>query len=581
MTSRVKINLLLVFFLVAFSMLILRASYWQIIRSEQLAIAADQEHFQILEIPAVRGKIQSHDAITLVENKPSYILYANKHQISQDHTMVMDKIVPLLLEASPLLATNSGELADYQKKFKEKLDSPLGIWVRLAVHLTPTVKEKIESQKIAGLSFVQNFDRDYLEASMAAHLLGFVGENDKGLPQGYFGVEGFYDKELSGKPGKFLEEMDAFGNPIVIGEVKKEEPVNGSNLELSLDRSVQFFVEKYLAEGIGTWGAKGGTAIVLNPKDGELIASVSFPNYDPNTFAFGQTVNFKDPMLSDLYEPGSIMKPLIMAAAINEEKLTPASRCPVCTGPVPIGEYFVHTFNNQYHPNLTMTEVLVNSDNTGMVYVGRTLGFAKLYDYLLRYGFSEKTGVDLEGETFVPLRPSSQWYPIDQATVTFGQGIAITPLQMIRAFSLLANKGELVTPHAVQIIRTEKDTKLLTRPAGRRIISETTAKVLTEMLIHVANESPLHFPKERTPGLEKFRIAAKSGTAQVPIAGHYEQGRTIGSVIGFAPADDPKFLVMVKLDSPTVRPWGSDTAGPVFFKIVAELLNYYNITPTE
>jgi len=576
-----KIRIILVGFGLVVILILLRTAYWQVLSGEKLAIEADDQHFYSLDLPPIRGQIKTNDGFALVSNKETYILYANLAELKDPPKDIVSKFNPILMEFNPLLATNAAEIKDLDNSMIKKLTIPNTMWVRLASGITKIAKDKIESQKISGLGFLVQTSRDYPEASSAAHLLGFVSEGKKGQ-EGNFGLEGFYQEELKGRPGKLLEEKDAFQRPILVGSLTKIEKIDGSELILSLDRSVQRFVEKHLQEGIATWGASGGSAIVMDPFTGNIIASASFPSFDPRNYSLFPQNSFKDPVVSELYEPGSIMKPIIMAAAINEGKLTPESTCPVCTGPRVIGEYAIHTFNNQYHPNSTMIDVLVNSDNTGMVYVGETLGFNKLYDYLQKFGFTQKTGIDLQGEQISNLRPANQWYPIDKATVTFGQGIAVNQLQMVRAISVIANGGKLVTPRLVTtIVDSLGQNKELKIKPSKEVISPLTAKVLAEMMVRVADESPEHFPKDAIPSLKKFKIAAKSGTAQIPIAGHYEQGKTIGSVVGFAPAQKPRFVVMVKLDSPTVRQWGSDTAGPVFFRIVADLLNYYNVTPTN
>lgn len=226
-----------------------------------------------------------------------------------------------------------------------------------------------------------------------------------------------------------------------------------------------------------------------------------------------------------------------------------------------------------------MTNVLVNSDNTGMVFVGRKLGFDLLYQYVQKFGFGQKTGVDLEEEVSGDLKSKNAFYPIDQATMTFGQGIAVTSLQMLKGYAALANGGYLITPHVVSAIIDQNRQIPLSWPNGPQVISQTTAKAVTEMLVHVADESPEHFPKDRIPELAHFRIAAKSGTAQIAVAGHYITSGTTATMVSYFPADKPRFLVLVKLDEPTVRPWGSDTAGPVIFAIARDLLEYYGISP--
>jgi cell division protein FtsI/penicillin-binding protein 2 len=226
-----------------------------------------------------------------------------------------------------------------------------------------------------------------------------------------------------------------------------------------------------------------------------------------------------------------------------------------------------------------MTEVLINSDNTGMVFVGEKLGFDRLYSYLRRYGLGEKSGLDGEEEQGGTLRGKEQYYPVERATITFGQGISVNALQLMRAWAALANGGFLVTPHLVEKIVGGGREVALSWPKSERVLSEATSRVVAEMLVRVTAESPVHYPWERVRELARFRIAAKSGTAQIAVGGKYQEKGTIASVIGFFPADSPKFLVMVKLNEPEVRPWGSDTAGPVFFSILRDLVAYYGLTP--
>jgi cell division protein FtsI/penicillin-binding protein 2 len=264
---------------------------------------------------------------------------------------------------------------------------------------------------------------------------------------------------------------------------------------------------------------------------------------------------------------------------MNEKKVTPETRCDKCNGPRFIGGFYIHTFNNQYHPNLTMTETLINSDNTGMAFVGEQLGFDNLTSYVKKFGFGQKTGVDLEEEANPELRKKEDFYEIDKATLTFGQGILVNALQMAKAFAALANGGFLPTPHFVTEIKTSEKTISLSWPKGQKIIDEGTAKTITEMLVQVCEKSPTNFPRRRTNGLDGFRIACKSGTAQIAFQGTYKEKGTTASVIGYFPANNPKYLIYVKLDEPEVRPWGSDTAGPVFFAIIRDLINYYGISP--
>lgn len=592
MKFELKVKLLSLFFFGIFLLIFVRLFYWQALESPRLSAQADRQHFYTLEIPARRGEIKASDGTVLVADKNTFLLYAQLPKLSSDKGWVAATLSGILAAYVPLVATPGAQITpddlkkfqqttkgDLQKYLTDRLNLEGTIWVNLAHFISADQKKAIDDLKIPGIGFEDEQARDYPEASMAAHLLGFVGSDQTGNPAGYFGLEGFYERELAGHPGELRLEKDAFGRPIAIGQETREEKEDGSDLYTTIDRAAQRFVETELAKGISDWQAKGGTAVVMDPNSGAIIALANFPQFDPRSFTYYPTSDYKNPAISNLFEPGSILKPLVMAAAINEDKLTPETRCDRCDGPRQIGNYFIHTFNNEYHPNSTMTDILVNSDNTGMVFVGEKLGFTLLYSYLNKFGLNQNTGVDLEGEAAGTLRKITDYYPIDQATLTFGQGISINALQIVRAFSALANGGHLVTPYVISKVVSNGKTIEIPHPTGQQVISSATAKTITEMLIQVADNSPEHFPKDRISELSKFRIAAKSGTAQIALGGKYSNSGTIASLIGYFPADHPRFVVFVKLNEPEVRPWGSDTAGPVFFAITRDLINYFGISP--
>lgn len=592
MSFETKIRLLSAVIFTALVLIFLRLVWWQIIKSGDLSAAAESQHFYFLDVPARRGEIKASDGSALAAKKIAFLLYAHLPELPADKEAVAKVLAENIVTQVPIISTVSAQLTpeeksklsaankdDLTKYFNARLSLPGAGWVNLYHFVTREVHDKIVGLKIPGIGFEDEDTRDYPEASMAAHTLGFVGADQNGNPKGYFGLEGYYQRELAGKNGEVRLEKDAFGRPIAIGSEQRQEKQDGRDLITTIDRGVQYLVEASLEKGMADWKASGGTAIVMDPKTGAIIALTNFPRYDPANFAYFQTKLYKNPAIADLFEPGSIIKPLVMAAALNENKLTPDARCDKCDGPRQIYDFYVHTFDGHYHPNETMTEVLINSDNTGMVFVGEKLGFSKFYSYLQQFGFGKKSRVDLEEEEEGGLRKVNDYYPIDQATMAFGQGINVNALQMVRAYGALANRGFLPTPYLVSAIVGPGQTVTLPQKQGPRVISETTAKTITEMLVQVADKSPEHFPKDRIPELARFRIAAKSGTAQIAVGGKYKATGTIASVIGYFPADDPKFVIYVKLNEPEVRPWGSDTAGPVFFSIVRDLISHYGITP--
>lgn len=578
-----------------FTLVWLRLLYWQVLQHERLSSEAESQHFYSLSLPAKRGEILFSDKKPFIANKEAFLLYANLSKVPKNNLPeIADKLATVLTGEVPLVATDSSLITpeDRQKFFDStkadltatllaRLNIEKSIWVNLQHFISRKSKLAIEAMKFPGIEFASEQSRDYPEGSMSAHVAGFVGADKIGSPIGYFGLEGEYDRELSGKMGQLRVEKDAFGRPIAIGDETIVERRNGNNLVTTIDRAVQLFVEKNLEDGIKTWKASGGTAIVMDPNTGAILAMSSFPKYDPANFAYYDTSLYKNPAVANLFEPGSIMKPLVMAAAINENAVRPETKCDDrCNGPRRVGEYYVHTFDDKYHPHLTMTDTLVNSDNTGMIFVGEELGFQKLYDYMKKFGFSEKSGIDLEEEESGELRPADAYYEIDQDTLTFGQGIVVNSAQMVKAFATIANGGLLVTPHFVSHIIEPTGVAIpVKRPAPKRVITKETSQLVSQMMVQVAERSPVHFPRERISALNGFKIAAKSGTAQIAVAGKYKEKGTTASVIGFFPADKPRFLVSVKLNEPEVRPWGSDTSGPVFFSIIRDLVFHYGMTP--
>ena len=270
---------------------------------------------------------------------------------------------------------------------------------------------------------------------------------------GYFGLEGYYNLALSGKPGFTGGEKDAKGAPILIGGTKQVSAISGVDLLTSVDKRIQILAEEKLKEGIDKYGAKGGNVTIMDPANGNILAMASYPSYDPANYQKYSDDVFKNPVISDTFEPGSIIKPVVMASGIDAGLVTPDTECDICAGPLKLDKYFIKTWNNEYHPNISMTDVIVNSDNVGMSFVGQKLGADKLYDYLTKFGIGELSGIDLQGEAAPSLRKKGTWNVVDLATASFGQGVAVTGIQMVRALSVIANGGYLVTPKVVQKIQ--------------------------------------------------------------------------------------------------------------------------------
>lgn len=551
----------LFFFILFFVLIDGRLYYWQVVRADELSSLGQSQYGGEVKLAPQRGEIKTSDGFTIAANKISYLVFANPKEIKEKE-----------VEANilgPLLAIDTASISASLSR-----DS---FWSPLKSQIDEDLKNKIEALHLVGIGFEDQQNRFYPEASMAAKVLGFVGKDKNGDPQGYFGLEGYYDRQLRGKTGIAFQIHDAWGNPIPAKMSDSTGKVDGRTIGLYIDRVIQYIMEGELKKGIEKYGADSGMAGIIDPKTGGILAMSAFPDYDPRNYQEYTDALYKNPFISDTYEPGSTFKPLIMSSAIDTGVLSSDTICTICNAPVEIGGYTIRTWNDKYNANSTMTQVIQNSDNTGMVFVGKALGLDRMLKYLSKFGIGDMTGIDLQGEGAPSLRPRDNWYPIDLATATFGQGITVTPIELLTAFTAIANEGKRMEPHVVSSIETPEGDiikippKVLSQP-----ISAKTAKIMTEMLVNAVDKGEAKWAKP-----QGYRIAGKTGTAQIALAGHYDPQNTITSFIGFAPADDPKFVMIVVLNRPKTSIYGSETAAPIFFNIAQKILTYYNIPPTE
>ncbi len=549
-----KLRLLFVTFILAFLLVIGRLFYFQFLVPKN---SLETLYLQTKKIFPERGKIYDRNGLPLAANQTTYSMYFEPKKIKDDLNLIkkIDEVVKI------------GE-----STLSAKIDKTKD-WVAVSNDLDKDIKDKISKLNLSGVGFEEGSKRFYPEASLAAHVMGFVGKNYQGDTVGYFGVEGYYDKDLAGFPGMLKTERDLLGRPIFIGTQEKIDQEDGRDLYLTIDRSIQAMIKQKLIQGMENYQASEGCIIVANPETMEILGLSCLPDFDVDKYYSFSESFFKNPAISNLYEPGSIFKPLIMAAAL-EEKAIKKDDTYNEEGPIKLGEYSIQTWNNKYEGKISMTRILEKSSNVGMVYVGEKLGQDKIYQYLKKYGFDKTTGIDLQGETASYFKPKNSWYPIDFSTVTFGQGIAVTPIQMIRAFAALINGGKLLKPEIVKKIVSGTKASQIKPQVERQVISEVTSAVIRKMLWSTVENGEMKWAKPKG-----YQVGGKTGTAQIPIKGHYDPTKTIASFIGFAPVDNPKFIALVMLKEPKSSPWGSETAAPLFFDVAKELLLYYNIAP--
>jgi len=574
-----RVATLQIVFILLFALLFYRLFHWQIIEGKVLSAQAHDQYEYKSEIDAPRGSILASDGSYLVTSGIAWTVAAAIPEMKDDdgpldRKKVADSLAPFF--TPPNLEDQDRKNAEHDEAdriysliTKEKI-----MWVPLKSRVSDELKKKIEELDIAGIHFEPEEIRQYPEASTAAQILGFVGKDKDGNNQGYFGLEGYYDTSLTSKNGYVSREADPMGAPILLGDSREVSAIAGVDLLTNIDTSVQLTLEKRLREGIEKYGAKSGSVVIMDPKSGAILGMGAYPSYDPGAYwDFGDTY-FSNPIVSQTFEPGSIFKVLVMSAGLDAGVVSPDTPCDICANPYKIDKYLIETWNRQYTANSTMTNVIVHSDNVGMVFVANHLGKDRLYNYIKDFGIGEATGIDLQGEAVAKLRDYKEWGPVEQATSSFGQGIAVSPIQMIRAVSAIANKGVLMKPEVVKKLVGDNWQEEIKPVEGKKVISEKAASEITQMMSDAAQ-----YGESKWAYLKGFRVAGKTGTAQIALNGYYDATNTNASFVGFAPYDDPKFVMLVILNQPQTSQWASETAAPLWYSIAKDLFLHFGIQP--
>jgi cell division protein FtsI (penicillin-binding protein 3) len=555
---------------------ICRLFYWQVIHRTQLQEEAENQYRRTITHQGLRGKIFTSDYFPLVTNVPVYRLFAQPHLLKKTPLEISEALGPLLLDITPELATQPAQATQQMQEIKngivQKLSLPDRKWIALKQKVTEQQKQTIQSLNIYGLGFEEYQVRAYPEASTAAHILGFVGKNEAGEDQGYFGIEGSLNKELRGQADKQTYNKDALGFHLFFDQLEEAPITDGRDVVLSIRRDIQHTVEESLKEGIEKYGAASGEVIVMEPKTGKILAMAAFPSYEPGKFFDYPSQTHKNPIVADLYEPGSTFKVLTVAAGIDAGVITEDTACTKCSSARKINEYTIKTWNDEYHPDITIRDGLAKSDNTAMIFIAELLGEEKFVKYIKDFGIGDASDIELEEDHSTPFR--KDWKFIDLATSSFGQGIATTGLQMTRAVAAIANEGKMMKPTIVEkVIDHQKDTEVVVQPQEiRQVIKPETAKRVAQMMEYAASQGEAKWTRSKT-----HSVAGKTGTAQIPIAGHYDAEKTIASYVGFSPVNDPKFVMLVKLREPQSSPWAAETAAPLWYAIANKLYLQLNI----
>lgn len=446
----------------------------------------------------------------------------------------------------------------------------------VASNVTDSELNKILELKLDGIDYVLKSSRSYPETGIGGHIFGFVSNNDQ---VGQYGVEGYYNDFLSGVSGFLDIATDIGGSWIGVGKRNFEPAVDGGDIVLTIDRTIQYTACEALKKGVEKYEADGGSVVILEPSTGAIIAMCNESDFDPNDYSEVEDISvYNNNAIFGAYEPGSVFKPLIMSAALDIDAVSPTETYEDL-GEVKIDKYTIRNSDLKANGVQTMTEVLEKSLNTGMIYVMRQMGGEVMTKYIEDYGFGTLSGIELDSESAGTIDALYNDAEIYYATASYGQGITATPLQIALAYGAMANEGWLMEPHIVKEKRYNDGTVEYTTPKKvRQVIDEKTATTLSAMMVSVVENG--HGKYARVDG---YYIAGKTGTAQVAkeSGGGYEEDETIGTFAGFGPVEDPRFVMVVRIDHPRTTEWGESTAAPIFGEIAEFILNYLEVPPNR
>ena len=539
----------------------------QVFKGNAYAAQAAAEHTASITMQGTRGVIVDRDGRVLASNRTVYDVFADPHLIdASQRAAVAQKVAAILKlpQLDVLRAIQRPNQFDYLAKgVSEDVELKLQALDLPGVGTIPTQQRAYDTSPVPGASFASN-------------LLGFV--NHAG--QGQYGLEQFYNAMLAGTPGHASTLTDILGNSIVLSGEQKVDAHDGAGLRLGLDSQIQYWAELALARGVNDAEAASGTLMIMDTHTGSIRAWAQYPTFDANDYGRSNLAAFRDLGVSQPYEPGSVMKVVTFAGGLENHAITPSTvideRQSVVDG------VLIHDWDNHSHGTVSMQTVLDESLNNGAIKVQQMEGQNAFYSNLLAFGIGAPTGIDLAGENTVPVPRQSSWREINYATASFGQGVVTTPLEMLAAINTVGNGGVWVQPHAVDAIvdpATGKSTSVT--PKSRRVISTATASTLAHMMVGVVDDRGGEGFNAQIAGY-KGKIAGKTGTASVPVAGGGYGNDVIASFAGFMPVDNPQFTMMVILRYPhenKVQRFGALLAAPVWRDVARIIVDQWRIMP--
>jgi cell division protein FtsI (penicillin-binding protein 3) len=541
----------------AFAGLVARLAFVQIVKHDEYARLADNQQAKTIPLKPKRGPILDRNGQAFAVSSRAESLYALTSRID-DKDALAQRLAPIL--------------GDSPQEIAKRLDSR-SRFVFVKRRLPPDTAEAVRNLGEPALGFVDESMRLYPNRELAAHVVGFEGMDGKGLA----GVEQAWDVHLAGTEGRALVGRDALGREIT-GAPKVIKPSTaGQGVMLTLDATLQYIAEKEVDAAWRRTRSKAALALAMDPRTGEILALAIRPTFNPNSFGAATDDERRNRGVTDPFEPGSTFKVILAAAALEEGVVRPTDRFYAENGAIRVANATIH--DHKKFGWLTFSEVLQNSSNVGSIKVGLSLGKERYYKYISGFGFGVQTGVGLTGESRGQLRAPKQWSGLSLATMSIGQEISVTALQMVSAVSAVANGGRLLQP---QIVRATLDAegretrRALEPRVVRQVISPETARTLTEIMTAVVRNGTGH--NAAIPG---YDVAGKTGTAQKldPATRRYSRAPGVLSFVGFVPAEDPRLTMLVMLDEPKNEKWGSEAAAPIFASIGREALRYLNVPP--
>lgn len=569
-TSSLKTNfriyILVVFVLAAVVLVVFRLYTLQVLAHSYYQELASDQHKIFEDLVPKRGEIFVKDGdgyYPVAVNKELNLVFAVPREVENPKETAR--------QIAPILGLDEREV-------EEKIDNPGG-WYAILKHKADEDKaSQIREKKLKGIYMSPEDERFYPAGNFTSQLVGFVG-SDGNKVRGRYGLEAYWDKELKGQEGRLEQERDTGGRWISIGEKVMSPAKDGADLYLTIDHTIQYRAEMAIKKALEKFKADNGSIVILDPRTGGILAMASAPDFNPNDFSKMEDMSlFANPVVNSTYECGSVFKPITMSAGIDAKVVTPDTTY-ADAGAVNEAGYTIKNSDGKANGVQTMMQVLEKSLNTGAIFVEKLLGNLRFYEYVKNFGFGQMSGIDTLGEVPGDISGLGELKNINAFTAAFGQGISMTPLQLATAFAAIANEGELMRPHVVdKIIYSDGREEVIAPQEKRRVISKEASLDLARMLVSVVKNG--HGKRAGVPG---YLVAGKTGTAQIPKkeGGGYEEGAHIGSFDGFAPAYDPRFAMLVKLDNPKNVEWAESSAAPTFGEMAKFMLDYFGVEPTE